>query len=169
MNKRAVNALKIVCLIASQPASQTLSTSRLSEELELSVSYLESLLSELKAHGLLHAYKGPGGGYQMGCEPEKITVWEVLQIFEEAAPARKPGKAVGSDYLDELERAFEAQQAEFLQSKTIDQLLQSDLPQRSPRVKTAGQFRLKPLPPKLMPHAANSVFQLHAYPALRAA
>lgn len=169
MNKRAVNALKIIALIASQPASQILSTARLSEELELSVSYLESLLSELKSHGMLHAYKGPGGGYQLGCDPEKITVWDVLQIFEEAVPAGKKDAAAGSHYLDTLEREFEARQAEFLRSKTIDQLLQSDMPQRSQSLKTAGQFRLKPLPPKLMPHAANSVFQLHAYPALRAA
>jgi Rrf2 family iron-sulfur cluster assembly transcriptional regulator len=167
--KRATNALRIVVLIASLPAEQTVSTCRLSQALDLSVSYLESLLSELKARGLLHAFKGPGGGYQLSLEPQDISVWDVLEIFAAEPSAKRKNANSGGHYLDALEQEFESRQCAFLRSQTIAQLLQGAEPRTPPAFKSAGQFRLKPLPPKLMPHTANSVFQLPSFPSLRAA
>jgi Rrf2 family protein len=169
IHKRAANALRIVALIASMPAQQTVSTCRLSQALDLSVSYLESLLSELKAHGLLHAFKGPGGGYQLGVEPRYMSVWDVLQIFAVQPSAKRKNASSGGNYLDALEQEFEARQCAFLRSQTIAQLLQGVEPRVAPAFKAAGQFHLKPLPPKLMPHTANSVFQLPSFLTLRAA
>ena len=169
IHKRATNALRIVVLIASMPTEQTVSTCRLSQALDLSVSYLESLLSELKAHGLLHAFKGPGGGYQLGIEPQDMSVWEVLQIFQAPYAAKRKNASSVGHYLDTLEQEFEDRQQAFLRSQSIAQLLQGAAPRVAPVFKAAGQFRLKPLPPKLMPHTANSVFQLPSFPALRAA
>lgn len=167
--KRATNALRIVVLIASLPAEQTVSTCRLSQALDLSVSYLESLLSELKRNGLLQAFKGPGGGYQLGIEPQDMSVWDVLQIFMAETAVKRKNASSGGHFLDTLEQEFEARQRAFLQSQTIGQLLQGTRPRAAPVFKSAGQFRLKPLPPKLMPHTANSVFQLPSFPSLRAA
>jgi Rrf2 family iron-sulfur cluster assembly transcriptional regulator len=167
--KRATNALRIVVFIAGMPAQQTVSTCRLSQTLDLSVSYLESLLSELKTHGLLHAFKGPGGGYQLGVEPQDMSVWDVLQIFAVRPDAKRKNASSGGHYLDTLEQEFEVRQCAFLRSQSIAQLLQGAGPSAAPALKAAGQFRLKPMPPKLMPHTANSVFQLPSFPSLRAA
>ena len=62
LNARAVQALKIIALIASSNPSQAVNSKQLSLQLGLSVSYIESLLKILKKNELVVANRGPGGG-----------------------------------------------------------------------------------------------------------
>ena len=63
LNPRAVQALKIVALIASSNPCQAVNSKQLSLELGLSISYIENLLKNLKKNELVVANRGPGGGY----------------------------------------------------------------------------------------------------------
>lgn len=49
---------------------------------DLSVRYLEHLVSPLKTAGLIIATRGSKGGYALSKKPEDITVKEIIQILE---------------------------------------------------------------------------------------
>ena len=49
---------------------------------EVSVAYLEQILNKLRKAGLINSVKGPGGGYVLSREPEKISIGEILRELE---------------------------------------------------------------------------------------
>lgn len=53
----------------------------------LSLSYLEQLFSRLRRNGLVLSTRGPGGGYQLGRNPEEINVAEVIIAVNEPIDA----------------------------------------------------------------------------------
>ena len=53
----------------------------------LSLSYLEQLFGLLRRRGLVHSTRGPGGGYQLGKDPETIAVVDVLGAVDETVDA----------------------------------------------------------------------------------
>ena len=85
LNARAVQALKIIALIASSNPSQAVNSKQLSLQLGLSVSYIESLLKILKKNELVAANRGPGGGYLLQKCVNEISVWDVVTCFETQA------------------------------------------------------------------------------------
>lgn len=54
--------------------------STLSDELGLSKIYLEQVLHLLKSGGLVHATKGPQGGYRLASD--RLTIKEILAVLE---------------------------------------------------------------------------------------
>jgi len=131
--------------------------------LGVSVSYLEGMLKQLKDHGVLQSFRGPGGGYQMGHGLAEISVWDVVRIFDPAAQPepREEGSAekISADYETQLSELVE----EFLTSKKIGGQfggIPIHIPQNN---QPTSAFKFKPLPPPLMPMCPNSVFQLSAF------
>ena len=49
-----------------------------SKRLTVSHSYLELIFASLKAAGLIHSHKGPGGGYSLAKEPGAISVKDIV-------------------------------------------------------------------------------------------
>jgi len=49
-----------------------------SKRLAVSCSYLELIFSSLKAAGLIHSHRGPGGGYSLAKKPEAISVKDIV-------------------------------------------------------------------------------------------
>ena len=49
---------------------------------QISLSYLEHLISPLVAGGIVHSTKGPGGGISLTRKPSDITLSEVIQLLE---------------------------------------------------------------------------------------
>ncbi|GAB3574947.1 Rrf2 family transcriptional regulator [Spirosoma luteolum] len=44
--------------------------------------FLESILLDLRNHGLLQSQKGKGGGYMLRVEPDRITLAQVIRIID---------------------------------------------------------------------------------------
>ncbi|PCJ49256.1 MAG: Fe-S cluster assembly transcriptional regulator IscR [Gammaproteobacteria bacterium] len=61
--------------------------SDISSRQDLSLSYLEQLFSRLRRNGLVMSTRGPGGGYQLGRDPEQIKVAEVILAVNESLDA----------------------------------------------------------------------------------
>ncbi|WP_310643851.1 Rrf2 family transcriptional regulator [Limnohabitans sp.] len=153
-------ALKTVLAIASQPAGRPLTTKAMSERLNLSVSYLESILKALKAHDLIRSGKGPGGGYQMNADPSFVTVWDIAKIFETpltpSTANPHEGALVSTDFELGLQQVIE----QHLTATTLAELVDVrdwDVPTNST---SNNRFKFKPLPEMFIPRAPNSVFQL---------
>ena len=63
----------------------------ISERQGISLSYLEQLFSRLRKNGLVQSVRGPGGGYQLGCEAEAISVGQVINAVNESVDATRCG------------------------------------------------------------------------------
>ena len=169
VNKQAKHALHIVLVVASLPAGATITTQELSSRLGLSVSYLEGLLKQLRTTPVLRAIRGPGGGYQLGAEPQAISVWEVVSAFPETTEKPASERLPATRWLEaECQRI----KAEFLARATIADYLSvvPEAPVDTARTRRRDSvLRFKPLAPPLRPRAPNSVFDLSAFYQLQAA
>ena len=153
-------ALKTVLAIASQPAGRPLTTKAMSERLNLSVSYLESILKALKAQGLIRSGKGPGGGYQMDADPSFVTVWDIAKIFETPLNTNPvnphEGALVSTDFELGLQQVIERHLTATTLAELVD-MREWDAPASGT---SSNRFKFKPLPEMFIPRAPNSVFQL---------
>jgi len=169
LNPRAVQALKIVALIASSNPCQAVNSKQLSLELGLSISYIENLLKNLKKNELVIANRGPGGGYLLQKCVDEISVWDVVSCFE---PEDEPSAEIRTrEYASSQALCQELHQIKqhFLQNYPI-----TDIAKNSPRIEKKSMVRqlsshFKPLATRLTPKAPNSVFDLPNFMHPRAA
>ena len=159
IQKKTVKALDIAVFITSRSVIKHVTTEEIANGLSLSSSYTESILKELREAGLIRAHRGPGGGYQIRGNPEDISLWDVVKHFEEVhsfdklyPDAHHPMKS--------LETAIQDNMQALLQAQTLSDVAVPFMPRDARVTSMMGQFRLKPLPPPVMPRAPNSVFQL---------
>lgn len=61
----------------------------ISERQGISLSYLEQLFSRLRKQGLVSSVRGPGGGYRLGLEADKIAVSMVIHAVDESIDATR--------------------------------------------------------------------------------
>jgi Rrf2 family protein len=134
-------------------------TEEIANGLGLSSSYTESILKELREADLIRAHRGPGGGYQIRGNPEDISLWDVVQHFEElhSFDALYPD---GDHPMKALESVIQSNMQALLKAQTLSDVAVPFMPTDVRLSSMLGQFRLKPLPAPIMPRAPNSVFQL---------
>jgi Rrf2 family cysteine metabolism transcriptional repressor len=102
----------------------------IAKEQQLSLPYLEQLISPLVAAGIVRSVKGPKGGVSLAKEPETINLEEVMHLLEgTTAPVEcvaNPGvcerssSCVTRDVWSELNDVVDA----FLRSKTLQDLVE---------------------------------------------
>ncbi len=86
---------------AADPARQ-ISAGEIAAKYRVSPHHLAKVLRRLGRAGLLHAARGVGGGYRFAANPKRITLMDVIELFEEIG-ARPSPRAVRR----EEERALE--------------------------------------------------------------
>jgi Rrf2 family protein len=59
-----------------------ISMSQVSKNQNIPIKYLEQLVIPLKKAGLIRSVRGPRGGHMLAKAPERITIWELLEILE---------------------------------------------------------------------------------------
>ena len=67
---------------------------------QISLSYLEQLFSKLRQHGLVESTRGPGGGYSLSRNAEKITMADIVGAVD--APTEEESAAEGGWMNSEL-------------------------------------------------------------------
>ncbi|KAB7730085.1 Rrf2 family transcriptional regulator [Rudanella paleaurantiibacter] len=82
VSKRAKYAFKALRKLAEQYGRGPVMISWLSEQESIPKRFLESILLDLRNHGLLQSQKGKGGGYMLRLEPERINLAQVLRIID---------------------------------------------------------------------------------------
>ena len=166
LSKRSRNALAVVATVACPAQSMvTTTTHEIALHLGFSMSYLEGLLRDLRALGVLLAYRGPGGGYRLAKDPQAMSVWEVVGSFEKYSPTT-PAAGSGQAAISWLEGQSQQLQRDFLEARRLSELVPEVSTLQVKRQRGGGTVGFKPLPPPLMPRAPNSVFDLPAFQAL---
>jgi Rrf2 family protein len=58
------------------------SMSQISKNQNIPIKYLEQLVIPLKKAKLITSVRGPRGGHMLARAPEKISIWELLELLE---------------------------------------------------------------------------------------
>ncbi len=80
----AVAAMLDLALNASE---LPVSLAEISQRQEISLSYLEQLFAKLRRGGLVDSVRGPGGGYVLARNSEKISIAEIIFAVDEPIDA----------------------------------------------------------------------------------
>lgn len=75
-------ALRMMIDIAEQNTSERVPIKDISERQDISVKYLEQIVTNLTRAGLLRGVRGSGGGYSLAKSPEQYTAGEILRTIE---------------------------------------------------------------------------------------
>jgi len=77
------------CAVASMSAlaenhgqGGALSSLQIAESRNLSQPLVAKVLTVLSQHGFVHGTRGPGGGYRLARDPDQITIYDVVELFE---------------------------------------------------------------------------------------
>jgi Rrf2 family protein len=68
--------------LALQDTDSPVSRQDIAQRQDISIHYLEQLLVRLRRAGLVESVRGPGGGYRLAREPERIRVSEIVVVVE---------------------------------------------------------------------------------------
>lgn len=74
-------AVRALCCIAEQK-QKVISADQLVKSLKMPRPFLRKILQTLNKEGLLNSSKGKGGGFTLTISPEKITLTDVMKIFQ---------------------------------------------------------------------------------------
>jgi Rrf2 family protein len=77
-------SVKALLDLALQPNYGPSSVKAIAERQNIPAPYLEKLLMTLRRSGLVNAYRGVSGGYQLAQSPEKISLGQILAALEES-------------------------------------------------------------------------------------
>lgn len=102
LSKATSFALYAVLELAADPAQQ-LSAIQIAERYDISTHHLAKVLRDLAQGGILEATRGAGGGYRFVGNAKRLTLLDVIQLFEsvgdgsagEAEPRTEAERALG--------------------------------------------------------------------------
>ena len=75
-------ALRMMLDLALQEGKRPVALREIADRLEISVNYLEQIVSVLARAGYLKSIRGPQGGYVLTREPKDYTVGDILRLTE---------------------------------------------------------------------------------------
>ena len=76
-------AVTAVLDLAMRQGNGPIALAEISARQHISLSYLEQLFGKLRRRELVASTRGPGGGYTLARDPQKITVAEVIVAVDE--------------------------------------------------------------------------------------
>ncbi len=90
LQKASSFALYAVLELAANPTCQ-LSGTEIATKYGISAHHLAKVLRDLGRAGIVDAVRGVGGGYRLAVNPKRLTLLDVIQIFEPVGPQRAAG------------------------------------------------------------------------------
>ena len=75
-------ALRVLIDMAEHQSEGHIPLKEIAERQEISEKYLESIVKELVRHSIVTGVRGKGGGYRLRKSPDRINVFDILQIME---------------------------------------------------------------------------------------
>jgi Rrf2 family protein len=82
ITREADYALRVVLCLADIPKGQSFSTATLAEQMNIPYRFLRRILRKLCASGLVGSVRGKEGGVYLLEKPAKISVYDVLAVFD---------------------------------------------------------------------------------------
>ena len=122
LSTRTRYATRAILELAEHFGQGPLQTRVIAKHQEISVKYLEQIMSALKSAGIIRSQRGAKGGYVLSRSPDKIKLNEIFDIFE--GPTMMVECAVNEKYCDKAEDCVARQVWREIQ-KAIKSILES--------------------------------------------
>jgi Rrf2 family iron-sulfur cluster assembly transcriptional regulator len=140
------------------------SLSAISEGHQISLSYLEQLFSKLRQHHLVESTRGPGGGYSLARNAEKITMADIVSAVDFSTDSEESNSEANNWMSSELWASLNEKMLAHLQSISLRQLVAEQRAkgitvEPAPSVVKRGVFA-KPKSQPVKMNVPNSVFAL---------
>ncbi len=126
-------ALVAMIDVAVHQRRGTVTAKSVAQRQQISLSYLEQLISRLRRSGLLAASRGPGGGYMLTRSARDITAMEILGAVDEGRLSCEQGNR--GELADAPERVqhdlwagLDVAIVTYLESVTLQSLLEQQCP-----------------------------------------
>ena len=131
LSKTAEYALRAVACMGKRPG-QPASADLLANETKVPRRYLTRVLQDLASAGMVRSRPGPGGGYELDCETDELTILDVVNAVAPVERIRSCplGLKTHTELCPlhaELDRAYAATEAAFA-GVTIHELVESTSP-----------------------------------------
>lgn len=75
-------ALRMMVDLAMYDTGEFISLKDVAKRQEVSMKYMEQIVSQLTKSGFLHSVRGPQGGYRLARQPRDYTVGDILRATE---------------------------------------------------------------------------------------
>jgi Rrf2 family transcriptional regulator, iron-sulfur cluster assembly transcription factor len=141
------------------------SLAAISERHHISLSYLEQLFSKLRQQALVESTRGPGGGYSLARNADKISMADIVSAVDASADSDGAVGGEGDNWMSsDLWSSLNDKMLAHLQSITLRQLVSEQrakgvsVEPSAPMIKR-GVFA-KPKAAPMRVNAPNSVFAL---------
>ncbi len=85
--KTAANAIAVMSFLAGVTGGRRAGSAEIAQARSLSRALTAKLLTQLAAGGLVRGQPGPGGGYLLARDPRKISLFEIVSLFEQFPPS----------------------------------------------------------------------------------
>ena len=169
LTRNAVNTMLWIC---KNQVHGPVTTESISKRLDLSISYLESMLSKLKKLNMLVSYRGPGGGYCTHGKASELKLIDIVRAFDFQQPPDNStetvqpcdSQAIDKNLVNLMMQAFlESHLANMSFADIMDMVDENAWgaePMKSPSQPEPRKF--KPLQIHKLPSGPNSVFNLAA-------
>lgn len=97
ISTRGRYALRVMVDLAEQHKDGYIPLKDIVARQELSLKYLETIMTTLSKAGLISGVHGKGGGYKLLKSPEEYTVGDILRVTEKSVMPATCAECVGDD------------------------------------------------------------------------
>ena len=126
-------ALRVMLDLAEHGGADYLPLKEIAERQQISKKYLEILVRDLVAGGLIEGVSGKGGGYRLRRKPEEYPLGEILERMEGSlatvaclAPGAEPCPRAGSCGTLPLWKEYDRLTRDFFYGKSLKDLMKKD-------------------------------------------
>ena len=85
LQKATICGLYAVLELASHPEDQ-ISAGQIADKYNISLNHLAKVLRTLVRARLIESVRGPGGGYRFCGNPKRVTLLDIVELFEDPSP-----------------------------------------------------------------------------------
>lgn len=122
LQKNTLLALCSVLEFAARPGTQ-LSAAEIADKYRMSPHHLAKVLRTLGRAGLVRAARGAGGGYRFAGNPRRVTLMDVIELFEDISAPKSAARRTGRRAKAEAgAAAFEVEDALGVVLSEIDEI-----------------------------------------------
>ena len=132
LQQNTLLALYSALEFAAAPARQ-LTVAEIAAKYRASPHHLAKVLRRLGRSGLLHAARGVGGGYRFAGNPKRITLMDVIELFEEvgARPSSRSARREEERALEQILAEIDETAKATFRSITLDTMMKLVVRRRS--------------------------------------
>ncbi|MCX7985481.1 MAG: Rrf2 family transcriptional regulator [Bacteroidales bacterium] len=120
-------ALRFLIHLAAVYPTGHLSISEVASKESISEKFLETIVSQLKAKGLVRAKRGAGGGYYLSQNPVQVSLFHVIEAVESEIPMISDEELADSQAAYIIRQQFaelDKMVIRYLKSRSLADLLQ---------------------------------------------